>query len=233
MDENNRQEDMPETGGFCSACGRLLQATAVFCPSCGTKIDAGQQASPEADISRNPEASEIAASQEPAPPPIPQAEIGPSQPTAAPPPIPQAETQQAVQETDQSLAGVGVRCVGALIDIVILFIIAYVFAGFTGHTTRDGFELRGLSAFIWWFFCIFYYIIFEGKLGATPAKMMLGLRIIKENGENCDTTAAIIRTVCRIVDHFLFIGLIIMMCSKRKQRFGDQVANTIVIKSRG
>jgi uncharacterized RDD family membrane protein YckC len=217
MDENYRQEDLSKAGSFCSGCGRQIQAAALFCPICGTRVNSEQHSFTESGVSVNPEASETIT----------------SQPTVTPPPIPQADTQQASQETDQTIAGIAVRCVGALLDIFIIIVFGFIYAKFTGQTTTDGFELHGLPAFLWWISGIFYYIIFEGKLGATPAKMLLGLRIIKVDGESCDITAASIRTICRLVDHFLFIGIIIMLCSKRKQRLGDQLANTLVIKARG
>jgi uncharacterized RDD family membrane protein YckC len=61
------------------------------------------------------------------------------------------------------------------------------------------------------------------------------LKVVKLEGAGpIDMQAAIVRNVLRLVDGFLFylIGAIAVWASEKKQRLGDRVAGTIVVRSR-
>ncbi len=155
-----------------------------------------------------------------APPPLPTA------PPPGPPPLPPAGAT-AVQP-----AGVGARCVEGFIDLVIMFVIGYVLAMLTGQTTRDGYHLHGLPALLWWLAGFAYFAWFEGKAGATIGKMVVGLRVVKTDGADCDMRAAVIRTIVRPIDYFFMLGVVVMAFSKRNQRVGDMLADTVVVKAK-
>lgn len=73
-----------------------------------------------------------------------------------------------------------------------------------------------------------YFMIFEMLTSSTPGKILLKRQSILENGEELDNSAAILRNLFRPLDFplaYLFITL-----SRRKQRLGDYVAETLVIK---
>ncbi|BBB89993.1 MAG TPA: RDD family protein [Methylomusa anaerophila] len=129
-------------------------------------------------------------------------------------------------------AGVGIRAVATIIDVFVLTVFTYILLILCGNTTANGIELQGLPYFYSLLLGMTYYTLLEGTIGATPGKLVLGLRVVKTNGYPCDMKAAIIRTVCRLVDGFggYLVGALIVWFSTRNQRLGDQVAETIVLK---
>lgn len=213
---NHCGAEISEDSKFCSVCGQqILIPGSVFCPSCGSLGGVDQCFCHKCGFQFKKDFSP------------------PGHPAPSPLPPGQDEKEVFRRKNGEGIAlcpaGVGLRCVEGLIDIVILLILGYFFSLAAGQTTEEGFELHGAPAFLWWFAGFFYYGLFESKLGATPGKMALGLRVVKTDGSPCDSRAAIVRTVCRIVDHFLFIGVIIMLFSKRNQRLGDRLADTLVV----
>ncbi|MBL7684640.1 MAG: RDD family protein, partial [Deltaproteobacteria bacterium] len=72
--------------------------------------------------------------------------------------------------------------------------------------------------------------VFEFLSSTTPGKFILGRKSILENGEPLDATAAILRNLFRPIDILLAYPLLAL--TRRKQRLGDLVAETLVIKRR-
>ena len=81
---------------------------------------------------------------------------------------------------------------------------------------------------------IAYYIVMEATLGATLGKMALGLRVVKTDGSPIGWSESIIRNLLRIVDFLFFylVAAILIWNSPLRQRLGDQVAKTVVVRSR-
>lgn len=78
-----------------------------------------------------------------------------------------------------------------------------------------------------------YAIILETWRGQTIGKMILGIVVVKENGEPCTFAAALLRNVLRLIDvlpQFYLIGFIFMALAEKRQRIGDRLANTIVVR---
>ena len=199
---------LPDDSNFCSSCGQTPQKTAVFCPACQAELTPEHRFCTKCGAQLAPSAATAVSFKAPLP--------------AASNTVPAA--------ANLPPAGVFLRCLDGLIDVIVLFFLGFVIALFTSQTTSDGFELHGLPAFLWWLSGFIYYVAFESKLGATPGKLLLGLRVVKTDGTACDTKAAVIRTFCRIIDHLLIIGILIILFSKRNQRLGDHLANTVVLK---
>ena len=129
--------------------------------------------------------------------------------------------------------GVGLRAVATIIDTVLLMVVGYVVAMFSGGTTAAGFQLQGAPFLLWLVFAIAYYIIMEAQFGATIGKRLIGLRVVKlDAGARIDWQAAIVRNVLRLVDGLFFylIGAILVWASAKRQRLGDRVAGTVVIR---
>ena len=129
--------------------------------------------------------------------------------------------------------GVGLRAVAMIIDMIIIIIVGYVLAMFTGGTTNSGFDLQGGPAFLWFFLVLTYYIVMEVQQGGTVGKLVLGLRVVSEGGGTIDWQASIIRNILRIIDGlpgFYLLGAILVWTSDKNQRLGDRVANTVVVK---
>jgi uncharacterized RDD family membrane protein YckC len=131
-----------------------------------------------------------------------------------------------------SYAGIGLRGVAAIVDVVVLFAIFWVVALVTGGTSEGGFDMQGAPAFLGFLIGFLYYVASEAMYGATLGKMLLGLKVVKTDGSPIGWQASLIRNVLRIVDGFFvyLIGIILVMTSPTKQRLGDRVAGTVVVR---
>jgi uncharacterized RDD family membrane protein YckC len=130
--------------------------------------------------------------------------------------------------------GVGLRAVAAIIDTALLFIVGYLIALVTGDTSAEGFHLSGVPFFIWLVIALAYYIVMEAQSGATLGKRLIGLKVVKlEGGASLDWQASIVRNVLRLIDGLFFylIGAIVVWTSAKKQRLGDKVAGTVVVRA--
>ena len=79
-----------------------------------------------------------------------------------------------------------------------------------------------------------YYLFFEILFSATPGKLLLGLKILAYNGDRCSLKQILIRTVFRIIEvNPILLGALPaaarIVASRDKQRFGDKLADTIVV----
>jgi membrane protease YdiL (CAAX protease family)/uncharacterized RDD family membrane protein YckC len=74
-----------------------------------------------------------------------------------------------------------------------------------------------------------YFAIAEWRWGQTIGKNALGVEVTTETGERPSWNAAAIRNLLRIVD-FLLIGPIMIATSGRRQRLGDRLAHTVVVR---
>lgn len=129
-------------------------------------------------------------------------------------------------------AGVLLRCLAAFLDMVVIFLIGFAVALPLGQTSGDGFELKGFGALLFWIIIFAYFVIFEMQWGATPGKMLTGLKVLRTDGQAAGLREAVIRTASRIIDYFFLIGIIIMAISSKNQRLGDRLAETMVVKSK-
>ena len=78
-----------------------------------------------------------------------------------------------------------------------------------------------------------YYVLMEGYLGQTLGKMLLGIKVVREDdGGIPGVKAAAIRTVLRIVDGIgsYLVGFIAVLASAKNQRLGDMAAHTLVVR---
>jgi uncharacterized RDD family membrane protein YckC len=138
-------------------------------------------------------------------------------------------------ETRLNYVGVGYRFVAQLIDGILLAIIYYL-VGLTifGTTTWSVYgpeaatlmALNGLIGFL-------YFVLLEGTVGTTLGKMALKMKVVREDGSPCRLGPSVIRNILRIVDilPFLYIvGMVLIARSGKKQRLGDRVAHTVVVR---
>lgn len=140
--------------------------------------------------------------------------------------------------------GVGPRAIATLIDSVLGFIVIGVpllvlfgkkstFNG-TGGTTTSYSTSDPKVLGLWLLLAIAYYVLFEAALGATPGKLVLGLRVRDTSGQKCTATAALIRNALRLVDAVPYVipylagAIAIWNDGSRRRRIGDRVAGTIV-----
>ena len=121
------------------------------------------------------------------------------------------------------------RAVAVIIDIILIGIATSVIGGILVQARLA--VLTGLAGLI---ISFGYYIYLEGSYGQTIGKMALGIVVVTESGNPIDYKPATIRTVLRIIDvlPFLYlVGIIVVLITDRKQRIGDIVADTVVVRA--
>lgn len=132
------------------------------------------------------------------------------------------------------LSPIKYRIVAALIDFAIVCLIAFVMCYLFGeHQIDDGtlsFKISGFPAFI--LFCMLFSLISiqEGLTGKTIGKRILKIKVLKKDSSESTLGSSIIRHLFDAIDMIFGIGLIIAVSGKKKQRIGDLVAKTIVVK---
>lgn len=139
-------------------------------------------------------------------------------------------------------AGVARRAAAILVDAVVLAVafwaIGLVIGALTGGLVSGGFELTGIPALVamlaYLAVGLGYFIGLEARDGRTLGKRLLGLRVVNEDGTPIGTGASVVRNVLRIVDGLFFyaVGAVSILLSGKKQRLGDHVADTVVVRSK-
>jgi uncharacterized RDD family membrane protein YckC len=121
--------------------------------------------------------------------------------------------------------GVGPRFLAILIDSIIIGVVAAIL----GVIFRNS---PGLSGGVTGLLALAYFIVLEATQGATLGKMALGLRVTRTDGAPISWTESIIRNLLRIIDGLFvyLIGAILIWTSPLKQRLGDRVAKTVVVR---
>ncbi len=80
---------------------------------------------------------------------------------------------------------------------------------------------------------IAYFVSLEGFAGATIGKMLVGLRVVGTDGKRIGMAQSALRNALRIVDSLPIlnvVGIVLILTSPEKARFGDRVARTRVIR---
>jgi uncharacterized RDD family membrane protein YckC len=132
--------------------------------------------------------------------------------------------------------GIGPRIAAQIVDAIV-FIVLFFILGFamSGSLT---FQYSGPDAypFLGGYFLIFllYYTLLEGYMGQTVGKKLLKIKVVQEDGKPCGFGPAFVRTILRIIDALPFlyiIGMVLIARSEKKQRLGDRLAKTVVVKA--
>lgn len=120
-------------------------------------------------------------------------------------------------------AGVGLRFVALIIDIVVVAVVQFLLALVLGDALG---QLLGIVVGLG------YYIYFEGQpAGQTIGKKAMNIRVIDfETGGPIDTSRALIRTLVRIASGLVcLIGYIWAFFNKENQTWHDLAARTVVV----
>lgn len=81
---------------------------------------------------------------------------------------------------------------------------------------------------------IIYGTVLEGWIGQTMGKKLLRIVVVKVEGSPCGYISAFVRNLLIVVDglFYFLVGLIIIAASEKRQRLGDHLANTVVVKKK-
>jgi uncharacterized RDD family membrane protein YckC len=134
----------------------------------------------------------------------------------------------------------GDRAIATVLDSIAIAILMVPVgmwaAAHWGGITPSGFELHGIAAFftfsivsVLWFV---YYWLFEGMFGATLGKLAMNVWVRRADGGEIDLGKSLIRNLLRVIDAIgvYLVGFLVALLSRKKQRLGDHVANTVVVQ---
>ena len=151
-----------------------------------------------------------------------------------------ADTLQTVEladgvEIQLRVAGPAVRSMAYLIDLLIRIGIdlGVVIGAYSLLPSLIGDQMTGGLVMLFVFFMEWFYnVMFEaGAKGATPGQRSMKLRVMSVTGGPVSLAQAVMRNFLRVVDFMpgLYLtGIVCMLFTKRFQRLGDLVANTVV-----
>jgi len=136
----------------------------------------------------------------------------------------------------------GQRFIAGLIDGILLIVVFTVMAlalsrpeqSENGQIVRVG--LSNEEYLLYLGVVYLYYVIFELLTSASLGKLVMGLKVVKVNGQPYDLGAILVRNIIRFIDSIplglYLVGLVSIAVTEKKQRLGDLVVGTTVIKSR-
>ena len=137
-------------------------------------------------------------------------------------------------------ARIGAYLIDGLILAVLNAVAQVIFVVVSGAAFDDDDAGTALTALLAYLVLVFvldalYVVTQEASSGQTLGKRALGIRVVKADGSQMDVDAALIRYAFLF---FAFVGLgglvtlLMVAFSETKQRIGDRVAGTVVVKTR-
>ncbi len=93
---------------------------------------------------------------------------------------------------------------------------------------------RATALLAWLVASIVYFIVTEAAFGTTAGKWLLGLVVVTDDGADIGWKVSSIRNLARLVDGlgFYVVGAIAVWSTSRRQRLGDLLAHTLVVRQR-
>ena len=117
--------------------------------------------------------------------------------------------------------------IAALVAFIPLFVLVAVMPDSTITTVV---YIVGLIAIFTVGHVWFLVLLHKGD-GQSPGKKIVGIRVVDANGQVASTSALWKRSWPIIIEYLYVIAWIGMMTSSHRQRFGDRLADTYVIRS--
>ena len=128
------------------------------------------------------------------------------------------------------------RWLGAWIDLLVLtalFFVPTLAARSLGVFDQQATNYLIIGSL---FICALYFPLLEGLWGRSIGKFVSGLRVVDKNGRAPGLGRALVRTVFRLIEVNPLLaggvpaGLVVLF-TKRKQRIGDLIAGTYVLRA--
>ncbi|MFT4539462.1 MAG: putative RDD family membrane protein YckC [Planctomycetota bacterium] len=137
------------------------------------------------------------------------------------------------------LAGAGSRFGAGILDLYLIGMFAVVVA--LGLTALSRFDPTGMTDFMMGFLAfgsllvvVLYMVLCPLWMkGQTPGKRAFGLRVVADGGGEAQPVALILRGMLWMADMMPLpvpLGLIVMSGSEKRQRLGDLVGGTLVVR---
>ena len=131
------------------------------------------------------------------------------------------------------LATIGSRFGAALLDFILLVILFVIFGKLWGETSyEDGWHvnLSGLPALAYYALGFVLMPLQEGISGKTLGKRVMGIHVKRKDNSDAGVGLSIARHIFDGIDCLFLVGIIVAASNQYRQRIGDLVAGTIVVK---
>jgi uncharacterized RDD family membrane protein YckC len=144
-----------------------------------------------------------------------------------PPEIPTPESAS-IQVRAKALA------IDALIGLGAFILLAIIYGGVSSSNGLFRIKISAPPLLMTTVLWLAYMTWMEAKNGASIGKRARGLRVVMEDGEPVTPEAALTRNLMRFLDAFPYVvpyvvGVYAISNSPKMQRFGDRVAETMVV----
>lgn len=149
-------------------------------------------------------------------------------------------------ELEFILAGIGNRTLALVIDYHILGVILVGFwilwywftMGLFSILSQSGGDYSNVPLWLLAIALLINFVLYNGYFvffetiwrGQTPGKRITKIRVVQDDGRPIGLPQAALRSILRLIDDFLFIGLFCILLGKREKRIGDWAAGTIVVQ---
>ena len=128
------------------------------------------------------------------------------------------------------------RIVGFILDLIIM-IVSYLLliaaiSMMIDVTSRNEVWVYTVITILFMFYSLIFELVLRGQ---TPAKMMMGVKVIKTDGGQPEFIDYFRRWAIRWIDiwaSFGAVGMISISTSDKGQRLGDKISDTIVVKKK-
>lgn len=140
-------------------------------------------------------------------------------------------------------AGFWLRSLAFLVDASLIALLAWAGAmlvalavrigGLFSSPTEAGLEWLDATAtaLLVVLIVLCYFTLFVGFRGQTPGKMLLGLKVVRTNGEDVGYGRALVRWAGQCIGFLtLGVGFLMIASSRRKQGLHDKLAGTCVVR---
>jgi membrane protease YdiL (CAAX protease family)/uncharacterized RDD family membrane protein YckC len=132
--------------------------------------------------------------------------------------------------TEREYVTLGRRLLAAAVDnSVWLCFYLFFFAGVVAAVGDSSQEAAGVLVFAYLSLWFNYFAFSEWRWGQTIGKNATGIMVTSLDGSEVSFGQASIRNLLRLID-WLVIGWVMIATGERKQRLGDRVANTVVVR---
>jgi uncharacterized RDD family membrane protein YckC len=126
------------------------------------------------------------------------------------------------------LDAIFIAIIGSIICYILAIVMVLVIGGVDPSLSYD--NIGTLAGFVTG---IIFYIGFWSWRGQTPGKMIVGIKIVRNDGSSINIGRAFLRLLGYVVSGLIiYVGYLMIAWDVKKQGLHDKIADTIVIKVR-
>ncbi len=140
--------------------------------------------------------------------------------------------------SEMNFAGLGVRFFAKVLDLLIMTVIAVTVEMlsrhfFSFHTNADLDTAFTVTLLVNMVIGLFYIAGLTGRFGATPGKMILGMKVVDCDGGDIGYWRAFLRYAGEfvVVPITLMVGYIVALFDGNRRTLYDRIAGTLVVKT--